>query len=69
MDELTSKIERLRVRYKNEQTMPPGDVMSLFEELRAQTTARMDGLGSMLEALNGRIDQLEKTAPGYRERG
>lgn len=66
MDDLKAKIERLRVRYQSELTMPPADVLGICEELRL----RFEGQAASWDALvklEHRIVALEQTAPSYRD--
>ena len=65
MSDLKAKIDRLVVRYSQEITMPPSEVLGLLDQIRQEHDLRIDGLGSMLEALNTRVNQLEKKASTY----
>lgn len=66
MDDLKAHIERLRVRYQAEPTMPPADVLGICEDLRL----RLEDQAAVWDAwakLDHRIAQLEKTAPSYKD--
>ena len=65
MSDLKAKIDRLVVRYSQEITMPPSEVLGLLDQIRQEHDLRIDGLGSMLEALNTKVNQLEKKASTY----
>lgn len=60
-EELKAKIADLRAQYQNESVLPPKPLIAVLQDLSTQISVMWDAIGEM----NAKLNELEKTAPGY----